>query len=82
MAKREKCSEISVGINQDAILLGGAFKDFLIARGLHLKVAHVARLVPRSPQTFCDGRRQCVIDKEPQDLVTDGISRSRTASAA
>jgi hypothetical protein len=47
-----------------------------------LAVTYMSRVMSGLPQTLGHRRRESIIDQKPQGLVTKGISRSRTASAA
>ena len=62
--------------------MGGAFENALIVLRRHAVVTYMSRVVSGLPQTLGHRRRQSIVDQKPQGVVTRGISRSRTASAA
>jgi len=80
LPRREERSEIGVGGDDDAILIGGSVEDCVVGGGLHAELADVHGVVPEERELSGDDRRERVVDQEPQPA--SGSSRSRTASAA
>ena len=78
----EDRTKIGVGGYQDAAFLSGAFENYLVGVRRHAVVTYMRRVVSGLPQTLGNRRRQSIVDQKPQGVVTRGISRSRTASAA
>jgi len=80
-AERKQRPEVCVGGDKHALLLTGAVEDLVVTCRLHAVVPHVRRVVAGVGESLRDGRRQRLVDQEPQP-ATSGSSRSRTASAA
>ena len=81
-AMRKQRPEVGVGRDEHTVFFFCALEDLLVAGGLHAVVANVDRVVAGVLKPLGDGRRQGLVDQEPQPAAASGSSRSRTASAA
>ena len=78
----KQAAKIHVGGDNHPVLVESSGKHFGIWRSLPPNLPKMNNIVTCVPQAFGQFRRKCVIDKESQDYLIIGSSRSRTASAA
>jgi hypothetical protein len=78
----QKLSEVSVGGNENAVIVVCPRHDVLVGLAAQAELVDVRAVVARGTQEFSHPGWQALVDQEPHALSRTGSSRSSTARAA